>query len=108
MRAGTLRETIVIQTPTETPDDHGEPIPSWATHVTRRAAVEDQSASERWAGSERLAEATHRFRMRYDTTAITTTPKMRVSYDSRLFDILSVTNIGTRDREIHIMATEKV
>ena len=108
MRAGTLRETIVVQTPTETADATGEPVATWATHITRRAAVEDKSASERWAGTERLSEATHRFRIRYDTTAITTTTKMRISYDSRLFDILSVTNIGTRDREIHMMATEKV
>ena len=108
MRAGTLRETIVVQNFTELQDSYGEPIKTWGTYVTRRAAVEPMNGTEKWAGNERLSEATHRIRIRYDTTAKDITTEMRVSYDSRIFDITSVSNVTTRDREIHIMAVEKV
>lgn len=108
MRGGKLRERITVQQDTPTQNAYGEPIESWATYATRWAAVEPASGNERWTGDERLAEVTHRFRVRYDATTKNITPKMRISYDSRTFDIHSVINVGTRDREIHIMAVEKV
>ena len=108
LRSGPLREKVIVQVTTPSQDSYGEPIDSWGTYVTRWAEVTPINGTEKWAGNENLAQVTHRFRIRYDSSTKSITPKHRISYDSRIFDILSATNTGTRDREIIIMAEEKV
>lgn len=108
MRAGPLRERVTIQQATVTQDVTGDPVETWANYITRWAQVDPINGTEKWATTERLAEVSHRFRMRYDSKTKAITPEMRVSWQSRVFDIKSVTNTGTRDTEIIVLAVEKV
>jgi len=39
MRAGLLRESIIIQRPTNTKDEFGAIVTTWSNHVTTRARV---------------------------------------------------------------------
>jgi SPP1 family predicted phage head-tail adaptor len=105
MRAGPMRDRVLVQTWTETQNSVGEPITSWSAYATRWCQVTPLNGTEKWAGSEKLAEVSHHFRLRYDSITKAITPKMRLSWDSRTFDISSVTNM--RNREIIILATEK-
>jgi len=106
MRAGKLRERITIEVNTPAQDGYGEPVESWGTYAVRWASVEPVNGTERWSGSERLAEATHLFTVRHDAQTKLIGPGHRVYYDSRAFDIQTATN--RRDRMIEIVAVEKL
>jgi len=105
MRAGKLRHQIVIEQSTEARNSVGEVTASWATFATVRASVEPMQGRESFVASQDLAERTVRFRIRYLAGI---TPKMRVSYDSRTFDIQSVVNREERNRETHILCREVI
>lgn len=89
MRAGDLRHQIVIQKKTLTTDGMGGSTESWATHATVRAAIWPVSATERVANQQIEHEITHKIRIRYLSTVV---PSMRISFDSRTFEIVSVVN----------------
>ena len=98
-----------MQVSTPSLDAHGQPIDAWATHCVRWAEVKNpESNDERFISSERLMEIKHQFVVRFDPKTRLITPKMQISWDSRVFDINSVINVKVRDREIHMTATEKV
>lgn len=105
---GRLRRKITIQQITETRDAYGEPIKTWTTLLNTRAAIEPLMGREFWESQQHNAEKNVRFRIRHSKTAETITPKMRISWDSRTFDIQSVVNVYERNREIILMAVEYV
>ncbi len=103
MRAGKLRHWITIQTRTDTMDSYGEPIPAWTIFDQVWASIEPITGREYFASKETRSQSTHRIRIRY-RSGITT--KMRISWDSRLFDIESILNTEERDRELVLMCVE--
>ena len=102
--AGTLRRRIVIQTPTETVDDHGGLVATFATFDTVSAAILPKPGTEPFEDDRYRATQRVVFEIRY-RTGITT--KMRVSYDSRLFDIESIVNVEERNKKV-LLITEEV
>lgn len=105
MMSGRLRHKIVIQNPSESNGSYGETVTTWGTFATVWASVEPLNGREYFESQQTNAEVNFRFRIRY-TASIT--PKMRISYDSRTFDIISVINVNERDRETVLMAKEVV
>ncbi len=104
MRAGKLRHQITIQQNTPARNGKGEEIDSWSTFATRYAAVIPLTGRELFNAQQRHAEAELRMELRY-FSGVTT--KMRVSWDSRLFDILHIANLDERDRELHLLVKER-
>ena len=102
--AGTLRERIVIQTPTETVDDHGGLAVTFATFDTVSAAILPKVGTEPFEDDRYRATQRVVFEIRY-LAGITT--KMRISYDSRLFDIESIVNVEERNKKL-LLITEEV
>lgn len=88
VRAGKLRFSVVIQTPTETQGSTGEVTLSWTTHTTRWAGFEPLSGREYFGADGRRSEATARFWLRNDVSGLTT--KMRVSHGGGAYDIEAV------------------
>jgi len=105
MRAGTLRHQVVIQTPTETQDSQGQPIKSWGTFATVQAAVLPLKGREFFDAQQINAETSTKIIIRYIPGV---TQKMRVSYDSKLYNIQAISNVGERDRQIELMCGEGV
>lgn len=105
MRAGRFRHFITVQQATETRDALGEPIPAWSTYAQFWAEVKPLVGREYFTAQQDVTRVTHRIACRYDS-ALTITAKMRVSWDSRFFDIEAVLNIYERDRELHLMCVE--
>ena len=105
MRAGRLRHQVVIQTPTETNDSQGQAIKSWGTFATVHAAVEPMSGREYFGASQINADTSTKITIRWLSGI---TAKMRVSYDSKLYNIEAIRNIGERDRQIELMCSEGV
>ncbi len=105
MQAGQLRQRVTIQKDTPVQDGYGQPVPVWSTHLTRWAAVEPLTGREYFTAQQTQAEVTTRIRVRW-SSGHGITPKMRVSWSGRLFEIDSVLEPVSARRELHLMCTE--
>lgn len=105
IRAGKLRHEIVIQKTTQTQSTSGAFVDSWATFATVRASIEPLNGKEYFDSQQVNAEENIRFRIRYLPNLTT---KMRISWDSRIFDIRSIINTNERNRELILMVVEDV
>ena len=104
IRANELRRRVTIQTPTETVGTRGGHASSWATFKTRWAAVRPAPGGEAFEDERPRAKQKVVFEIRY-VAGITN--KMRVSWDSRLFDIQSIENVDERNKKL-LLTTEEV
>ena len=76
-------------------DAYGAPSGTWTTYATRWAEKIDKSGREFFAGGL-VGEATCMFKIRY-LDGLTT--KMRISYDSEYYDIISIIELGRQDTQ---------
>lgn len=106
MRAGLLSTRITIQRVTETRDAMGGVAETWANLATRWAAIESISGGEADPAGRPQAEATTRIRLRYGSDLASLSPKDRVSFGSRLFDILLAQNQNESNRMIVLQCRE--
>lgn len=104
MRAGLLRNRITIQTNAETVDSFGDLIAGWSDlYASVPATVTPQTGSEGSVNDETTAKLKLKVTLRYLPNV---TPKHRVVYDSRSFDIQSVVNAQERSRTLVLMCVE--
>ena len=108
VRARKLNNKITIQTPTETRDSYGDPVKSWATYAVRSASITPVNGNEVFVAQQVYSEQVSRFRLRYDSVTKDITTKMRILYDSRYFNIISVINEYTENKEITLVCSEVV
>lgn len=104
MRAGRLRHRIHIQRATITANDYGEPAQAWATIATVWAGVEPLRGREYFAASQVQGAAEVRIIIRYGPQVASLNIADRVLHGSTVYDINSVQNIDSRNKELHIMA----
>ena len=106
IRAGELRHKIVIQqnTPT-TRDSMNVEVDSWADFATVWASIEPIRGKEFWDSQQVNAEITGKIKIRYLAGVIS---KMRVKYETRIFEIISVINPGEKNSELQLMVKESV
>jgi len=103
LRAGRLKKKITIQQPTETKDSAGALQTSWSTFAIVWAEVTPQTGREFRTAQQVNAEITIVFRIRYLKSV---TPKMRISWDSRIFDIESIVNIMEKNEQLLLNCKE--
>ena len=110
MRGGKLDRRITIEEGTEKQDAAGNPVTTWSTYCTRWANVERIPTIRRleeFQSHQYMAEADIVFQLRYDSLTAAITPKMRILYDGRYFNIQSVfEEIGTRHRMMELFTYE--
>lgn len=105
IRAGKLRNKIVIQQNTPSTDSFGERDASWSTFATVWADIKPLTSREYWDAVQVNAESTLKFVIRYLSGV---TPKMRISWDSRIFNIESIINVDERNKMIVLLAVENI
>lgn len=105
MNPGDLRHQIVIQSKDLRQDSFGAETPNWSTFATVWASVEPLRGGEYLEARHVQAEVDVRFRIRYRVGIL---PSMRISYDGRYFDIISVIHVKEQGREIQLMAKERI
>ncbi len=105
MRAGELRHRITIQQATETPSTSGAITQTWSTVATVWAAIEALSGREAFAAQQVNAQVSSRIRIRYRAGI---TPKMRIVFGARTFNIESVMDMESRRRELQLLVSEVV
>jgi head-tail adaptor len=98
LRAGDLRELVVIEEPTETLNDYGETAATWSQKARRRAAVRGLKIDELMSAQGPYTVATHEVEFRYVPGL---TNAMRLVWSSRsparILDIVSVTEVNNRE-----------
>lgn len=105
MRIGKLRHRITIEQADETQNLDGSVVESWSCYATVQASIEPISGREYIAAQSTQADVTHRISLRCLGGII---PKMRVNFGGRIFEILSVINVGERNVELQLMCRENI
>jgi SPP1 family predicted phage head-tail adaptor len=105
MKIGRLRHRIKLQTYTAFRDSFGAEEPEWTDVATVWASVTPASGKEYFASAQTNAELTTKITMRYLSGI---TPNMRVVFDERIFEIVSVLNYEERNVELNLLCKESV
>jgi len=104
MRSGNLKHKIIIQTYSGPQDDFGEVTKGWSDFEMAYASITPLSAKEFFkAGTHN--EVSHKIIIRFIPGII---PKMRIVFDTRIFNIESVLNIREENRSLQLICTEFV
>lgn len=103
MRAGTLKESIALQSKTATTGDAWGPGEQWTTYATVRANVQATGGSESTNANEVQATNTYTINIRYRADVLTT---HRIVWEGHTLQILSAIDPDGRHRELVITATE--
>lgn len=108
IRSGKFRQRVQIQvqSPTETFDSFGQPIPSWTSIGTYWAAVYPLMGHELVAAKQVKAQATMRVEMRYQGDNLAIGPQNRCLLNGRQFGIFDARNIEERGRKYTFLAYE--
>jgi SPP1 family predicted phage head-tail adaptor len=96
MDAGTLRDRVTVQQPTETRNSLGESLLSYTAFEVVWASVQGVSAREFLLAGQQQVEVSHRVKMRYLTGL---TPQMRILWRGRTLEIISI--LEHENRSIH-------
>ena len=103
--AGEYRNLITIQTVTTTQISDGSSSESWATYITVYAKIKPLTGREYYSAQQTQAEMTHNMYSRYTPGVL---PSMRVSWNSRIFDIQDVVNVDERGAEMIMRCKERL
>ena len=105
MMAGRLRHRVDIESVTESQTASGQVTRSWSLFEPVWANIGRVSGNEYVQGETQIAEATHKIECRYLAGV---TPKMRVNFNGRIFNILSVANVDERGIRLEMITKEAV
>ena len=106
---GSLDRRIVFQSVTETQDDFGGITRSWATYATRWANLRyTRAAGESMQSGKKTSIYQAIFTVRRDTLTAALTTKHRISYDSKFWDIRSVSEKADDYRKMYLVVEAEV
>ena len=104
MRAGRLREIANIQSFTESISGSGQVTRGWTALFSNVfCLVEPVRGKENYQHDKTNAEMTHRIKMRWHNGV---TPKMRVIWNSRTFNIVEIKEDYKHADELHLLCIE--
>lgn len=100
-----LRHFVKIQRRTTSTDGVGQVKEIWTDAEEVWANILPVNTREYFNASGERAEVTHKISTWYGPSI---SPRDRISYDGRLFDIKGVMNVGERNRQLQLMCVEVV
>lgn len=105
MNAGKLRQRITFQARAAASGSMGQPSSTWNDVLTVWARVVSARGQEQFSGQQYNPEVTHEVTVRSSPDIDAITPLHRISFGSKILDILTV-NFGER-RQDPVMITCK-
>jgi len=105
MHSGMLNCRGTIQYKAVSRDAYGGETVVWSDEAAVWMSIEGLSGREYFAAQQLGGEITHKIRMRFRRGM---QPGKRILHNGRVLDVLSVINVGERNRELEIMAKEEV
>ncbi len=106
MTAGLRRHLLTLEQRSNTLDDFGEDAPTYTTLTTAFGSVEAVTSRERFDSQQVQAEVSHRITIGYAPLAATLTAADRITFGSRVFDVVTPMDKDGRQRELQILALE--
>jgi SPP1 family predicted phage head-tail adaptor len=104
MRAGKLRHRISIERSIETQDSsYNEPLLQWVLFAEVSASITPLNGRELIRAKQVELEVDTEITIRYLDGL---SPKMRIIYRGRIFEILSIINTEERNRELRLLCSE--
>jgi SPP1 family predicted phage head-tail adaptor len=103
MKIGDLRHRVVLQRKEITEDELKQQSEAWVDIATVWSAIEPLSGREYFAAKQVNAEVSAKITIRYRKDV---SPDMRVIYDGRIFEVLSVINPKERRESLVLMCRE--
>lgn len=104
--AGDFDRSIIIERPVATRDGFNNEVVIWHPLAKRRASWRRASAREQLASQETGAAIEDIFEIRWSTMAASITPKDRLRFQERIYNIVEATEVGRRER-IRLKATAR-
>jgi len=111
MRAGILRNKIMIEKKTKDRSPHGAEIVTWTTDVSVWASVKPIRGNEYYNAVQTKANVTHNIEMRYTTLAASTKISpgyCRIKWGDRIFNIENIINVEERGIKLLLMCNESL
>jgi len=105
MRAGQLRNLVIIEQPSLSKNEIGEVVPSWSTFCSCWAAIEPAVGRSYYAANQLESKVDGRVRIRYREGIL---PTMRIKFGERILSIVSVVHPQENHRELHLMYAESL
>lgn len=106
MEAGKLRHYVQLQRVTVKADARGDQVKEWETLANAWAEVLELSGREYVQAAQVMADLTAQIRLRARPD-LRLTPKDRVKFGERIFDIRHVIDWGGRGVEWRLLCTER-
>lgn len=98
IRISRLNKRVGIQTAAQAAGSTGQPIQTWTTAKTVWVGIEPLNGQERLAEGNVSAKVSHRVVLRYNAYSALTSA-CRFIRGSRVFEIVSVVNVGERNEQ---------
>jgi SPP1 family predicted phage head-tail adaptor len=105
LRSNRMRHRIEILEKSVTQNATGEEVITWNGFGDYWASVEPIRGREFTEMRQAQAEISTRIRMRYTEVIL---PTMRVRYDGRNFEIVSIIHVNEQQRELQLMCSERI
>lgn len=103
IRSGDLRRRITFQTRTTSVDTFGQQGITWADYLSCWADIQPMSGRELISAQALQAETTHEVVIRFRAGIV---PAMRVVYQARRFNVLSVIDNDMQHRRLSLLCSE--
>jgi len=100
-----LRHKVSLEQKSQVSDGAGGFETSWESVASLWAGIDKLRSSERFAGGQVTADATHKFTLRYHSGIRT---DMRFNWNGRLFNIRVINDIDEKNRILEVIAEEGV
>ncbi len=95
MNIGALDRRITLQKPVTATNDYGERVVTWTDYATVWASIDRKpTATERTSGEQVLSFQSVIFNVRSSKAIGILEASHRVSYDSKIYDVLGVQEVG--------------
>ncbi len=104
LRAGTLKHKIIIQRNNETQGESGEVINNWENIKITRASINPIKGDEYFLNQNMLNDVDHYIKTRFTDVK----PDDRIIFGYHIFDIEYILNIDEKNRELMILAKDRV
>lgn len=107
VNAGKLDKLVSFESPSEgTPGAYGSVPRTWAEYHAARCSIRTAPGGERYSGDQVVSDATHVIETHYSSEMAVTVPRNRAVWDSRTFELLSVTNVDEANVMLSMTAKE--
>lgn len=105
LKIGKLKHRVTLQEYTATRDSYGAELEAWVDIATVWASVEPLTGREYFQTQQINAEISTKVTIRFKAGV---TAKMRLIYNDRVFEIISVINTEEKDVQLVLMCREMI